>query len=162
MEENIKIEDEKVILKINPKLYPIDLIYSASYMFLDRVYVLLAGDPETEILVRLKPKAKEELDNLGDEFMNELINYANYYKRSEQTINIREMLLHRAIMTNDPDVINKPMDVQDIDDSVMEKKEADFLAALDEEEDYIDDPEGIAVPWDDKYGKEEENKQEKE
>ena len=155
MEDNIKIEDGKVILKINPKLYPLDLIYSASYIFLDRAYVLLAGDPEKEILVRLKPKTKEELDNLGDEFMNELINYANYHQRSEQTMNIREMLLHRALMTNDPDVVNEQGNSNDIDHHEMEKKEADFLAALDEEEDYIDDPDGIAVPWDEKHGKEE-------
>ena len=71
----MEIQGDSVVLSINPKLYALETVYSAAYVFLDRAYILLDGDPEKEILVKLKPKQKEDLDKLGGEFFNELINY---------------------------------------------------------------------------------------
>ncbi|MCK5025025.1 MAG: hypothetical protein KAS15_00430, partial [Nanoarchaeota archaeon] len=61
---------------------------------------------------------------------------------------IREMLLQRALIANDP--------------SLIEGSDNEFEEILDEfedDDDYLDDPEGIAIPWEEKYGKEEENKE---
>lgn len=136
MNNNIKIEKDNVILSINSKLYTLETVYSAAYVFLDRAYILLDGDPKKEIIVRLKPKEKQNLEKLGREFLNELINYADYQKRAKQTKKIREMLLQRALITNDPFIINK-------EDDVMEELD----------DDYLEDPEEIAIPWEEKYGK---------
>lgn len=144
MEKNIKIEGDSVVLVVNPKLYDLETVYSASYVFLDRAYVLLDGDPKKEILVKLKPKEKCDLEALGGEFFNELISYSDYKARAKQTKTIRETLLQRALLTNDPSVVEQdPVDdaLDDIDD-----------------DDYLEDPEGIAVPWEEKYGKKDENK----
>ncbi len=149
MENNMKIKDNLVVLNINPKLYPLETIYSAAYIFLDRAYILLDGDPKTEIFIKLKPKEKQDLEKLGGEFFNELINYADYQKRAEQTKKIRETLLQRALITNDPSVLEDDKEF----DSLMEELDG---------EDYLDDPEGIAIPWEEKYGdksnKKEDNK----
>ena len=139
MEDNIKIEGDSVVLSINPRLYALETVYSAAYTFLDKAYVLLDGDPEKEILVSLKSKSNEDLDKLGREFFNELVNYADYRERSKQTKEIREMLLQRALITNDPSVL----DDNKMDDELLKELE----------DDYLEDPEEIAIPWEEKYGK---------
>ncbi len=146
---NLDIKDDLVILSINPKVYPLDVIYSAAYVFLDGAYILLDGDPKKEIFVELKPKEggdKQELEKLGREFYNELINYSDYKKRAQNTKKIREILLQRALITNDPSVLGGEFE------DLMEESEDD---------DYLEDPEGIAIPWEEKYGakvKKDENK----
>lgn len=140
MERDIKIENGSIVLNVNPKLYALETVYSAAYVFLDRAYVLLDGDPEKKILVKLKPKKKEDLKKLGGEFLNELINYSDYQKRAEQTKKIRETLLQRALLTNDPSVVQEDEEFDDI------------MEELEDDEDFLDDPEGIAIPWEEKYG----------
>ncbi len=142
VKNNFDIREDCVILSINPKLYPLETIYSAAYVFLDKAYILLDGDPKKRIFIELKPKGKENLEKLGREFNNELINYADYRERARQTKKIRETLLQRALITNDPSLL------EDINlDKEMKELEID-----DEDEDYLDDPEGIAIPWEEKYG----------
>ena len=89
MRNNLKIENDSVVLNVNPKLYALETVYSAAYVFLDRAYILLDGDPDKEIIIRLKPREKEDLEKLGGEFFNELINYSDYKNRAEQTQKIR-------------------------------------------------------------------------
>ena len=137
----MKIEQNSVVLNINPKIYPLEVVYSASYVFLDKAYIMLDGDPKKEVIVRMRPKGKEDLEKLGGEFMNELINYGDYKNRAEQTKKIREMLLERSLITNDPSSVTQKKDEFD---KVMDELEDD---------DYLDDPEGIAIPWEEKYGK---------
>ena len=149
MKTNMKVGDDSVILNINAKLYALETVYSAAYVFLERAYVLLDGDAEKEIQVILKPKLKlkenEDLEKLGGEFFNELINYSDYKARAKETKNIREMLLQRAMITNDPSIL------QDYDDN-------EFKEILEELDDELDDPEGIAIPWEEKYGDKDEKK----
>ncbi len=102
--ENIKLAKDSVELVVNPKVYSLDVVYSAAYVFLDKAYVLLDGDPKKKIIVRLKPKKEADLENLGLEFMNELVNYSDYSKRAEKTKALRELILKRALLTNSNNV----------------------------------------------------------
>lgn len=148
--KNIEIENNWAILRINPKIYPVEVIYSAAYVFLDKAYILLDGDPKSEIIIRIKPKNKEkDKELLGLEFFNELINYADYRQRSEETKNIREALLQRALLTNDQSSLMDSTNNKEETDAEFEK----ILKTLDEDEDILDDPDGIAIPWEEKYGK---------
>lgn len=124
--------ENRIIVSINPKIYPLDVIYSAAYVFLDRTYIFIDGDPKEEVIIELKPKNdKENLENLGGEFNNELLNYAAYKAQAEKNAPIRQMIIQRALLTNDPSLkIQEPSG-----------------------ESYIEDPEGIAIPWEEKYGK---------
>lgn len=135
---NLKInkKENKVLVSINPKIYSLDVVYSASYVFLDKNYVFLDGDPEKMITVELKPKERYNLEKLGGEFNNELLKYADYKKRSIETKQVREMIIQRALFTNDPSII----------------EEADPEKEIDADEE-VEDPEGIAIPWEEKYGK---------
>jgi His-Xaa-Ser system protein HxsD len=119
---------EGVTFAINPKVYPLETVYSAAYVFLDRAYVLLDGDPEKEIVITLKSKGGGDLEELHCEFMNELINYADYRQRAKETIRLRELLMQRALLTN-----------------VAEKEEVDSVEA------YLGKLEDVAIPWDDAF-----------
>lgn len=116
------------LISINPRVYPLDVIYSAAYVFLDKAYVLIDGEPNEEIIIELKPKEKYDLEKLGREFNNELLNYAMYKTQAEKNRRIREFIIQRALLTNEQGIDN-------------------------EELEYIDDPKNIAVSWEEKYGK---------
>lgn len=119
---------------VNPKIYPLDVVYSAAYVFLDRFYVLLDGDPGKEIRVVMTPKAGTAAGNVEKEFHNQLVNYAFYKRQSERSSDIRKAIMQRALATTELAA-----------DPVPEGPEPDA--------DYVDDPEGIAVPWEEKFGK---------
>ncbi|MEM4367972.1 MAG: hypothetical protein QXO21_03030 [Candidatus Anstonellales archaeon] len=124
---NFKInkKEKLAIISVNPKIYPLEVIYSAGYVFLDRAYVILDGDPEKEIFIKLIAKSKQEdIEKLALDFNNELLNYAVYVVQAARTSGIRQAIVERALFT----VENLP------------KKE-------EEDEDEIEDPLGIAKPW---------------
>jgi len=154
----VRNDESKVIVKINPKIYPMDVVYSAAYIFLDKAYVLIDGDPKKEIIVELKPKKKENIETLGNEFNNELLNYANYKKFSEKNKDIRTMIVQRAIITGDPAVVDQ---VQNSEDELDEETKKLLKELESEDEDWLDDPEGIAIPWEEKYGKNMKKKEKK-
>jgi His-Xaa-Ser system protein HxsD len=134
--KDIKVDEKEnaCIIKLNQKVYPLDVIYSAAYVFIDKAYIILDEDSKKNISVFLKPKKKMDLNELGGEFYNELLNYAQYKTQAEKNKAIRETIIQRALITNDPSII---------------EEENLFDKDIDE---YLDDPEGIAIPWEEKYG----------
>ncbi|RLE07257.1 His-Xaa-Ser system protein HxsD [Candidatus Aerophobetes bacterium] len=124
-----KVSKNQIIIKVNPKIYPLEAIYGAAYVFLDRAYLFLDGNPEKEVIVALKGKEKmteRKLKNLAGEFYNELLNCALRQKISQNNQKIREYIVSQALL------------------SAIEEEE---------EEEWQKDPLGIAVPWEEKYGK---------
>jgi hypothetical protein len=69
----LRPEDKTVIISVNPKLYPLDLVCAAAGLFAERAHVTIDGDPKQEILVELRPKDDCALELLGREFNSELI-----------------------------------------------------------------------------------------
>lgn len=104
MEGNLDIHEKEgyVWVSINPKIYPLAVVYSAAYAFIDDCYVLIDGDPIEEIIVELRPKNKKDLKTLGMEFNTELVNYANYTANSIRNAEIKEAILKRVLLTNNP------------------------------------------------------------
>jgi len=122
---DVNKKENLVIIHIDTKIFPLEIVYSAAYMFLDKYYVTLDGDPKKRIDIQIKPKNKIKVDfeKLVGEFNNELINYSVYAIQAARTNQIREVLIKRAMES-------------------VENKEAS-----DEEDLWIKDPEGIAEPW---------------
>jgi len=129
MQGNLEInkKDGYVMVSVNPKIYPLDVVLSSGYVFTEKAYVLIDGDPEEEIIVELRPKNKEDVESLGREFNNELVNYATYAVQTLKNERMREAIINRVLETNSE---TKPW----------------------EDKPWFDDPEGIAVPWEEKYG----------
>jgi len=136
---NVQVKSDSVVVTVNPKLYPIEAVYSASYVFLENAYLLLDGDPKKEIKVTLKMKegkaSLQELEKLGHEFANELINYSDYRERAKSTKQIREMLMQRALFTNDPQAFSQGDDFDEEEfNKLMKELEDDESSELDDPE----------------------------
>ncbi|XOA42781.1 MAG: His-Xaa-Ser system protein HxsD [Candidatus Nealsonbacteria bacterium] len=132
----INKSENKIIVSVNPKLYPFQALYGAAYVFLDRAYVYLDGDPKKEIHIHLKGKkklTKKEIKTLADEFLNELLNYSLRYHISKDNRKIREYIVGAALIGASGEDTKKLIQ--------SDKK------------DWQKDPLGIAIPWEEKYGK---------
>jgi His-Xaa-Ser system protein HxsD len=140
MLDNLEINKEEyyVMVSVNPKFYPVDVVMSAAYIFSERCYVLVDGDPVDEIIVKLIPKEKgADVEKLGREFNNELVDYANHIISSIKNAKLREAILNRVLLTNS-----------------LEKEELKDLSVLEEAKPWtLDDSEAVAKPWEEKYGK---------
>jgi len=131
MEEKIELKknQNQILVKINPKLYPLEAVYGACYVFLDKAYVFLDGDPKKEIKVFLKGKEKltsQELEGLAGEFSNELLNYALRNEISKRNQKIREYIVGQALFFANPE-------------------------EFEEDKSFEEDPLGIAIPWEEKH-----------
>jgi len=127
-ESPIRIDQKKreATILVNTKIYAPEVIYSAAYVFLDKAHFLFDGNPNKEITVTVKPKEKNlDLKKLCLDFSNELINYSVYVIQAAKKQAIREAIIRRALATN---TLPEP-----------ETEEP--------EEEWLDDPEGIAKPW---------------
>jgi len=135
---NIEINDKEdfATFSLNPEIYPLELVYSAAYIMIDKAFIILDGDPKKKILVEIRKKEeKQNIKDLIREFNEELLNYATYKVQSEKNKNIREMLLQRVLLTNDPNY---------------------FLSQQPVKDEPIDDPEGIMKTWEETHPKENE------
>ena len=93
-------KENSVVVSINPKIYSLEVVYSACYSMIDKNYVIIGGDPKKEILVELRSKENKNLEIIGRDFNNELVNYAVYLMQSERNKTEKEILMKRALQTN--------------------------------------------------------------
>lgn len=126
--DNISIFKKHIVLSVNEKIYPLDIIYSAAYVFMDKAYIVLTGGDDDEVLVTIRPKKSTNLEDLGRDFNNELVNYAVFKEQAASSRNIKEAIVNSALANN--------------------ISGSDNLA--ESEESFEDDPLGIAVPWEEK------------
>jgi His-Xaa-Ser system protein HxsD len=136
--ENVALDSANgsVFITLNRKLYTLEVVYGTAYVFIDRCYVLLDIDEQGALVVRLRgkqPLDEDHLEALAGEFANELINQLLRVKISKRNAKVREAIVSRALFS-----------------SFKEREifEGDDFGA---EDDYLDDPLGIAVPWEDKF-----------
>ncbi len=129
---SFELTEREVVFDLDEELYPRDAIYGAAYLFIDRCYVFLSRPADAVVKVRLRtrtPKPEAELEALGGEFANELLNQLLRLRIGRATARIRETYITRAFFADEPD-------------STI----ADLLAELDAEE-LEEDPLEIQVPW---------------
>lgn len=101
--DTIDKKENFIRLKVDSKIYSLDTIFAAGYVFLDRVYILLDKGKATNILVYLFPLRKEkDLRKLGFEFFNELLNYAHYSSRAKINAEVVKTIMQRALFSASP------------------------------------------------------------
>lgn len=130
--KNVTIEGNIARIKVNTKVFPVEVVQKAAYILMDKATATIDGDPDNELVVELlKTDNKLAMDQLVVDFNNELLNYAVYKAQSEQNKELREIMLQRILLTNDPkyrDAIKK-------------------IASSDQ----IDDPENIMKTWEETH-----------
>jgi len=71
------IKSNTIRFSLNLQSYPLEAVYGASYVFIDKAYLFLDSQSSRKIEISLKGKkklTKKQLDNLKGEFLNELLN----------------------------------------------------------------------------------------
>ncbi len=133
------LEESSVAVVVDEEIYPLEAVYAAAYAFIDRCYVLLDRAEAGRLRVTLSPKT-EGSDGAGlraliGEFAGELLSCAWRHRLAEQNRSVIETTTAQAVA------------------GAMGPPSLDELADFDFGEEPFDDPLGIAIPWEEKYGK---------
>jgi His-Xaa-Ser system protein HxsD len=134
-----------VDLDLDEVAYPLDAVYGAAYVFIDRCYVLLDRPAAGRWRVSLSPKqagaeAAPALRALAGEFANELLSCAWRHRITQENRAVIEQVTTQAIA------------------GAMGPPSLDDLAKLDFTGEALEDPLGIAQSWEEKYKKKKEEK----
>src|SRR5690349_3812326 len=131
--------DRSVSMVIDAEVYPLQALYGASYIFLDRCYVFIDRPESGRYRITLSAKQPvdelEALRRLIGEFANELLSCA-----------------WRHQVTQDNRVAIETVTVQAIA-GAMGEPSLDDLADFDFTDEALDDPLGIAQSWEEKHGR---------
>ena len=127
-----------VRLELDDTLYPLEALYGAAYIFIDRCWVLLDRPQAGRLRATLAPKAGAGDDGaalhaLAGEFANELLSCAWRHQIAQQNRAIIEQVTAQAVA------------------GAMGPPSLDDLAKFEFSGEALEDPLGIAVSWEEKY-----------
>ena len=128
---------DHISFEVDESIYPLEALYGASYLFLDRCFVFLSRTPSGAVTVRLTAReaaSAEALDALAGEFGNELLSQVTRLRLSQSTARIREFYTAAALR------------------AAASAPSVDELLAELESEELLEDPLEIMVPWEEKHG----------
>jgi His-Xaa-Ser system protein HxsD len=135
----VDLVGSSVSLKVDASLYPLSALYAAGYIFIDRCFVLLDRPDPGHFRVTLSPKkgdaSETTLNAFVGEFANELLSCTWRAKIAEESRGIIESATAQALR------------------GAMGAPSLDDLEKFDFSEDAFEDPLGIAMSWEEKYGK---------
>ena len=125
-----------VTITVDASIYPIEAVYSAAYIFIDRCYVLIDRPRDHAYAVTLSSKAgdatSDALRAMVGEFANDLLSQAWRQKIVEENRVLIETVTTQALA------------------GAMGPPTLDDLASFDFSEETFDDPLGIAMSWEEK------------
>jgi His-Xaa-Ser system protein HxsD len=132
---DFRIEPSRVVLDVEERLFPLDVIYGAAYLFVDRCYVFLgpAGEGRVRASLRLRGQSDDtSLEGLAGEFANELLNQGLRHRLAQSTGRLRELYTARALGLAEG------------------RSKIDQLLQELEAEEWEDDPLSITTPWEER------------
>jgi His-Xaa-Ser system protein HxsD len=137
------LTDLSATATIDPTLYPVDAVYGAAFTLIDRAYVLLDKTPAGRFTVTLTLKkapadAQAALTALVGELANELLACAWRVKIQAEN----RALIESVTMRSMAGAMGAPP-APSLDD----------LESFDFSSEAFEDPLGIALSWEEKYGK---------
>ncbi|MBU1078320.1 MAG: His-Xaa-Ser system protein HxsD [Spirochaetes bacterium] len=121
----------KITFLLNSKITSLEAVYSTCYTFIDKFYIYLDKNSKN-IIVTLQSKEDKKINlrKAEGEFRNELLNNLLREEIAKNNSKIREYIISQALY------------------SAIPTETDEFMDQI--EEDYLDDPLGIAIPWEDK------------
>lgn len=141
------LAEGSVTLTVDAAVYPLEAVYGAAYIFIDRCFVLLDRPKAGSVAVTLTSKKgaadAEALRRLAGEFANELLTQAWRQKIIEENRVILETVTTQALAGAQSRGGGGSGSEPSLDD----------LASFDFTEEAFDDPLGIAMSWEEKYKK---------
>ena len=140
---------------VKQSLFDKHVLLRVAYSFIDDYYVYLDAKSDDEWIIKLKLKNNspvKNLEKLEGEFRNALVNETFREALLTKTQAVKEMIVARALYGAD-----NTQRANDMPDSNTVMQNKDFSYIEEEMDDYLEDPLGIAVPWEEKYKKETED-----
>jgi His-Xaa-Ser system protein HxsD len=128
---------DHISIEVDESIYPLEALYGASYLFLERCYVFLSRGAAGTVTARLTAReasGADALEALAGEFGNELLAQVTRLKLSQSTARIREYYTAAALR------------------AAAAAPSVDELLAELESEELLEDPLEIMVPWEEKHG----------
>lgn len=132
-----RLGSDHVVFQADESVYPLEAVYGASYLFIDRCFIFLSRPGPQLVEIRLttrEPASPESLETLAGEVANELLSQTTRLRLAQGTSKLREYYTAAALRsaTSAPSI-------------------DDLLAELESEE-LNEDPLEIMVPWEEKHG----------
>jgi His-Xaa-Ser system protein HxsD len=132
----VEIAEGRARLELDEAVYPLEAVYGASYIFIDRCYVLVDKPAAGKWRVTLAGKKEGvDLQALAGEFANELLSCAWRAQITQQNRAVIEAVTTQAIA------------------GAMGPPTLDDLEKFDFSAETFEDPLGIAKSWEEKYKK---------
>jgi His-Xaa-Ser system protein HxsD len=128
---------DQITFEVDESVYPLEAVYGACYLFLEKCFVYLSRSKPAAVDVRLTARGSAtpaELDVLAGEFANELLSQVTRLRLSQATARIRDYYTAAALRA-----------------AASAPSVDDLLAELESEE-LLEDPLEIMVPWEEKHG----------
>lgn len=128
-----------ITLSLDAAVYPLEAVYGASYVFIDRCFVLVDQPAPDRFRVSLSTKklgaTEDALRDLVGEFANELLSCAWRHRITQENRALIEAVTMQSI------------------GGAMGPATLDDLASFDFTSEPFEDPLGIAMSWEEKYKK---------
>ena len=136
----VDLGEGRATIDLDAGLYPLEAVYGAAYVFIDRCYVLLDRPEPTKLRVLLSPKRPDadvaaQLRDMVGELANELLSAAWRHQITQENRARIEAVTLSAIS------------------GAMGPPSLDDLESFDFTEEAFEDPLGIAMSWEEKYSK---------
>lgn len=139
----VDVDGSRAILDLDAALYPLEAVYGAAYVFIDRCYVFLDRPAAAQIRIVLTPKKPDaDLRAMVGELANELLSAAWRHQITQENRAQIESVTMQAIA------------------GAMGPPTLDDLEGFDFTDEAFEDPLGIAMSWEEKYAKKSEEKKE--
>src|SRR5262245_66459501 len=138
--ETLDARTSSLTLSLDIGLYPREVLYAAAYVFLDRAYVLL-DRVESRFVVHLRgkrPLDEATLQAMAGEFENELLAQALRH----QVVDANQRIIEDVVAVA---IAGAAAGVEGSGATGLEG--ATLIEADDPEDGFLDDPQGIARPW---------------
>ena len=124
MGSGFEIKGGELVLRINPKVYPLERVYATAYVFLDKYYFILDGDKDKEIIIKIKSKnPKQDLEKFAYKFFEEMLSITNYFNQFEKNKDIIKMILQKALFSLTPDPLEKEQEeeIKKLEEEIKEE-----------------------------------------
>lgn len=132
-----ELTEKEGVIYLNPQIYPLEIIYKAAYVMLEKAFIMLDSDGERIKVVINKKKDDQNVKLLIEEFNEELLNYSVYKIQNEKNKIIRELILQKVMIANDP---------------AYQSAFNRTVAGMQEKKAGVNDTKGILKRWEDRDG----------
>lgn len=165
-------QSKETKITVDLAVYPLEAIQAAAYSLTDRLIVRITGGGKKSVSVFLTPR-QGDIEILSGEFHNEMLHESLRLQVSQANRKIREYIVTKALVSAQvASVAPSAADVETVPtaqescsecetqqaqpsappvDAELEKEIEKLLAEI-EKGDKGDDPLGVAVSWEEKYG----------